>query len=108
MQRLFLILACGLLIGAGNSFAADIAVSIATFQFDPKEVVLQAGDRLVVVNNDGTNHSITADAADGATPAFDTGLFGQGEERTLDAPPPGTYGFHCMRHPSMKGTLIVE
>ncbi len=97
-----------LVAAAGSAPAADVAVTISTFQFDPKEVVARQGDRIVVSNNDGTNHSFTADAAEGAAPAFDTGLFGKGEEASVVAPAPGAYGFHCARHPSMKGTLKVE
>jgi plastocyanin len=61
-----------------------------------------------VVNQDGIEHSLTADAAGSSGPLFDTGLFGKGEERTITAPAAGTYAFHCERHPSMTGTLTVE
>ena len=49
-------------------------------------------------------HSVTSDTEG----AFDVHVDGK-EKKTLVAPTqPGEYPFHCVYHPSMKGTLIVK
>jgi plastocyanin len=70
--------------------------------------VAHPGDRLVVVNKDGIQHSLTAEATGDSGPLFDTDFIAKGGEGTIIAPAPGTYAFHCKRHASMTGTLKVE
>ena len=106
-MRMLFAIAIPLVLGAGSALGADVGVTIKTFQFKPKEISAHAGDRIVVANQDGIQHSLTADEG-GAGPLFDTDFIGKGEEGSFDAPPPGTYAFHCKRHNSMTGTLKVE
>ena len=108
MRRLLSILALVTLADPGAVFAAEVSATIKTFQYQPKEIVAHPGDTVVVLNEDGIEHSLTADDAGDSGPLFDTGLFKKGEERSFVAPGPGTYAFRCARHASMKGTLKVE
>ncbi len=49
-------------------------------------------------------HSVTSD-----TPGlFDTGAFTTGVHSFTAPQAPGTYGYHCRIHLSMRGTLIVS
>jgi plastocyanin len=99
--------AAALLLGLGASAeAAEVKAQIKLFQFAPKEVRVKAGDSVAWTNGDAIPHSVTADGE--GKPAFDTGLFTEGEVRKIAVTTPGRYGFHCARHASMKGTLIVE
>lgn len=62
------------------------------------------GAEIVVRNLDGVGHTVTADEGD----AFDV-VVGPGSEVTFTAPTEeGEYPFHCMPHPAMTGTLVVE
>jgi plastocyanin len=56
-----------------------------------------------VDNQDGTEHTVTADTGD----AFDDPA--RAGTTTFTAPTePGSYPFHCEIHPEMHGTLVVE
>ncbi|WP_188479886.1 cupredoxin domain-containing protein [Primorskyibacter flagellatus] len=84
--------------------AADTTtVTIDGFAFSPKKIVVKAGSAVTFVNRDGAPHTATA-----TNGAFDTGNLGKGSEKTVTFDTPGTYGYICSYHPSMKGTVVVE
>jgi plastocyanin len=69
-----------------------------------KPLTVAPGTEITVVNNDTAEHSVTSQTEG----AFDVHVDG-GESKKLTAPTePGQYQFHCVYHPTMKGTLIVE
>jgi len=76
-------------------------IVIKNFDFAPKTLEAKAG-AVTVENEDGTNHSVTAD--DGA---FDTGKFASGTKQ-IDVTKPGTYTYHCAVHAFMTGTIVVK
>jgi plastocyanin len=76
-------------------------IVIKDFDFAPKTLEAKAG-AVTVENEDGTNHSVTAD--DGA---FDTGKFASGTKQ-IDVTKPGTYTYHCAVHAFMTGTIVVK
>lgn len=81
---------------------ADITIS--NFSFSPSTFTVRAGQKVSVLNNDSTKHSLAAD--DGS---FDTGLLSNGQVGSFTAPAtPGTYKFHCSIHTTMTGVLIVQ
>lgn len=82
--------------------AAD-AVIIQGYAFSPETITVKVGDTITWTNNDSTEHSATAD--DGS---FDTGLFSQGQSKTVTFKKAGTFTYHCSAHPYMKGTVIVQ
>ena len=81
---------------------AAVSVSIANFAFtDPGQ--LTAGQEVVVTNNDGAPHTLTA--TDGS---FDTGLLQPGESAVIVMPATGgEFAFFCELHPSMTGLCSV-
>lgn len=83
--------------------AAGPTITIANMSFgDP--VTVAPGAEVTVKNDDSAEHSVTSDTEG----AFDKQIDG-GKEDTFTAPTkPGEYPFHCVYHPSMKGTLIVK
>ncbi|MGQ0825843.1 MAG: cupredoxin domain-containing protein [Actinomycetota bacterium] len=111
-SRLFAVgLAAALAVGVGACGGddddatedGDGGVSITQFAFDPQPV--EAGSTFTLTNNDdGIEHTMTSD--DGAFPeAIVTGV----DTVDVAAPTdPGEYLFHCERHTSMTGTLVVE
>ena len=86
--------------GDASAPSTGTKIVIKDFDFAPKTLEAKAGS-VTVENEDGTNHSVTAD--DGA---FDTGRFDSGTKQ-LDVTKPGTYTYHCAVHPFMTGTLVV-
>jgi plastocyanin len=72
--------------------------------FVPPEIgVSSEGNIVSWINDDSTEHTITAD--DGS---FDSGPISPGDtfDNTFDAP--GDFGYHCSIHPFMTGVVIVE
>lgn len=78
------------------------SVSISNFAFDPSVISVKAGDTITFTNNDGTNHTVTAD--DGS---FDKPI-SAGQSVTITISKPGTVSYHCKIHTSMKGTINVN
>ena len=81
------------------------------FRFTPANTSLAVGGTLTVVNNTASVHTFTSDATgdDGVNRLFDVRI-PAGESRTIDGVrplPDGTYGFSCLIHPSMTGTLTI-
>jgi plastocyanin len=93
-------------------FAQEQEVFIVPGAFDPNngegfvppEIgVSSEGNIVSWINDDSTEHTITAD--DGS---FDSGPISSGDtfDNTFDAP--GDFGYHCSIHPFMTGVVIVE
>jgi plastocyanin len=63
-------------------------------------------------NHDTQPHNVAVfDGADATAPALFHGDItdpGASSDYSFDAPPPGTYFFHCDVHPTMQGTLTLE
>lgn len=79
-------------------------IEIKDFKYAPGTLTVKAGEKVNVTNMDSAGHSVTAD--DGS---FDSGIVSSGTPGTFTAPTkPGTYAFHCIPHPSIVGTLVVE
>jgi plastocyanin len=100
--------------GAANAEArpgvatADAAVSIRTFQFAPDTLRVKAGTRVVWINTDEIEHTITS-----GTPATHDGRFNgvvakRGASYSAVMKEPGTYRYFCDRHRFMNGTVIVN
>ncbi len=88
---------------AGSAFAADHAVAIKDFKFDPPTLEVAAGDTVTFTNEDSAPHTGTAN--DGS---FDTGRLGQGESATVTIESAGTFDYICSIHPMMKGQIVAK
>jgi plastocyanin len=83
-------------------------VAIKVFQFQPRQIEIRVGDTVRWTNQDGIEHSATADTmAEDGTRLFDTGLFERDEMREITFTEAGSLDYHCSRHPSMKGLVVV-
>lgn len=99
-----------LLSGCGGSGATEEtssaqgpAIVIEDFGFG-EPLTVAPGTEIQIANNDSAEHSVTSDSEG----AFDVHVDG-GETATLTAPTePGEYTYHCVYHPNMKGTLVVQ
>ncbi len=88
--------------GASGGDAPENAIVAKDFTFS--EVTVGPGEDIVLKNEDGVQHTATAD-----DDAFDLRADG-GETSDAAAAPdePGSYAFHCELHPDMTATLTVE
>ncbi len=80
--------------------------------FDPDPIKVKKGDKINVVNEDNTLHTITDGTAPGATAGklFDTGFLEAGQTFSIDTAnlEPREYDYFCQVHPYMQGKLTVE
>jgi plastocyanin len=83
--------------------AAETAVVIEEFEYNPDPVRVDPGDTITWTNNDPGPHTVTAD--DGSFSA----LLNEGETFTLQVDDAGTIGYYCKLHGSpgegMHGTI---
>ncbi len=79
------------------------AVQIKNMSFSPATLTVKVGDSVTWTNQDSVGHSATADDN-----SFDTGVFNQGQSKTITFSKAGTFTYHCSVHPTMKGTITVQ
>jgi plastocyanin len=97
-----------LMVSSAESAALDRAVEgqtvrIVSMQFEPAELVVRPGTRIVWINDDLFPHTVTA-----TNKAFDSGSLAASSSWTYVATQPGTYLYVCALHPTMKGRLTVQ
>lgn len=81
----------------------EVQIDIKDYAFQKPNIRIKIGTKVTWTNRDTVKHTATAD--DGT---FDTGLLAQGESGSYVFTTPGTFGYYCIPHPSMRGTIIVE
>ncbi len=83
---------------------STVNVSIHASSFDPGTitVVIGVNNTVAWTNNDAVAHTVTADGG-----SFGSGNLGSGSQFTRTFATPGTFGYHCVIHPFMSGTVIV-
>ncbi|QKW10460.1 cupredoxin domain-containing protein [Streptomyces sp. NA04227] len=80
-------------------------ITIKNFTFEPDDLTVRPGQKVTVVNEDSTSHTVTATG----DKAFDTGTIDAGETATFTAPDKaGKYAYLCTIHQQMKGSLTVR
>jgi plastocyanin len=82
--------------------AGPATITIKSFHFGPNPLSAKVGDAITVTNDDGTNHTATADDK-----SFDTGRFSSGS-RTITVTHAGAIAFHCDIHDYMTGVIQVS
>lgn len=81
--------------------------------YDPDSLTVKKGDKITVINQDSTIHTITSgtgpEAADFGK-LFDTKFMNPDDSVTIDTAnlDPSSYPYFCLVHSYMKGTLVVE
>jgi len=83
------------------------AVTIQTFQFQPRVLEVPAGSRVTWANQDDIEHTVTAGTPERRDGRFDTPLPGKGASFGVTLGQPGTYPYFCDRHQSMRGEIRV-
>jgi plastocyanin len=77
-------------------------VEIVEYTYGPDPVTVQAGGKVIWLNQDTAPHTATAD--DGS---FDTGTLERGKLKSETFKQAGTFAYHCEIHPEMHGTVEV-
>ena len=80
-----------------------VEIDIAKMSYADREVTVEAGTTVRWVNRDPVGHTVTSDEGVWESPLVEPGgsfefTFGE----------PGRYNYHCVPHPFMKGTVVVE
>src|SRR5690242_6378180 len=83
--------------------AADVTVEIKKFLFEPKEITIAPGTKVVFVNRDETPHQIKADDGSFVSKALDTD--DRHEQVFATA---GDFSYVCTLHPFMTGVVHVR
>lgn len=109
-----LLLMALLLVGLGiscKSPASDVPpttppttkIAIAGFAFKPAEITIPVGSTVTWYNEDTVTHTVTSQ-----NKLFDSGSLATGGMFSYTFEQKGTFEYHCMFHPYMKGKVIVE
>lgn len=78
-------------------------VRIVNMQFEPAELIVKRGTRIVWTNEDLFPHTVTA-----GDRTFDSGAIATSSSWTYVAAQPGTHIYVCTLHPTMQGRVIVQ
>jgi len=89
---------------ATASAGATDTIRIKNFIYDPDPVTVKAGQKVTVVNEDGSPHTITEE---GPSPSFDSDTVKGGASGSITFEKAGTFKYLCVFHPTMKGTVTV-
>ncbi len=82
------------------------SITIENFAFNPATLTIKPGSTVTWTNRDGVDHTIVADS--GSPASFKSEALADGASFSFTFTQPGTYGYYCSIHPSMKGTIIVQ
>jgi plastocyanin len=77
-------------------------VYLSDFKFEPADIEVSVGTRVVWVNNDPTTHTVNSD-----TKQFNMSL-PEGEVASYVFNKTGRYAYHCAIHTSMRGSVTVR
>jgi len=81
---------------SGNS------VSIMNFSFNPNGLTVKVGTKVTWTNHDSVTHTVTANQG-----AFNSPVL-PGSSFSFTFTKAGTYAYHCMIHPYMMATIVVQ
>lgn len=77
-------------------------IMINHFVFEPKEITVSAGTKVVWSHNDNVTHTIVSSGL------FESQAMKRGDEFSFTFDKAGEYAYHCGIHPSMTGKIIVK
>ncbi len=89
--------------GSQKKSQAEHGVTIEGMSYTPSELSVHSGDWIVFLNKDLFPHTVTADGK-----SFDSNGIGADASWKFRAAGPGVYSYHCIFHPTMKGTITVS
>lgn len=111
LRRLLALCLTALLVSVGlaaaesqrSGRASTHTVAIENLQYNPPQLRVHRGDRIVWVNKDLFPHTVTA-----ASHSFDSGSIAANGSWSYVASKAGEYPYGCTFHSTMKGTIQVQ
>ena len=97
------VLAAALVFSPLPALAADAAVKIDNFTFDPPRLVVKSGTTVTWQNNDDIPHTVVASGK-----AFRSKTLDTDDKYAFTFTTPGSYEYFCSLHPHMTGSIVVE
>ncbi len=82
--------------------AGTAQVNIRDFAFHPATLRVPRGTKVVFTNRDRTAHTATSGGS------FNTARIRGGQAASVRFGSRGTFRYHCMIHPSMRGKVVVQ
>ena len=79
-------------------------VVIKNFRFQPANITIKRGTRVIWINKDPHPHTATANNKR----SFDSGRLGKGQRYTHTFKSAGKKPYHCEIHPFMRGSVVVK
>jgi plastocyanin len=112
MKRIIVFASLLLLLGAcgkdynstqngGNTNNAN-TISMKGSAFSPSSLQIGINSTVTWVNDDNMVHTVTSDRT-----GFDSGDIAPGGRFSYTFSSVGTYGYHCIHHPNMTGTVVA-
>ena len=86
-----------------KSSSSQNTVVIKNLAYSPAALTIQKGASVTWRNDDSVQHSVVSD-----TGAFTSPTLNQGDTYTHQFTATGTFSYHCMQHPFMKGSVVVQ
>ena len=83
--------------------ADTVEAEMRQLAFVPARIEITAGTTVAWTNRDPVEHTVTADGG-----RWDSGTIDPGATWRRRFDRPGTYTFHCVPHPFMKGVVVVR
>ena len=88
--------------GAAEPVATTKVTMAKSYRFDPKAIVVEAGDTVTWTNDDNFTHTVEVDGGDDHK-------VDRGDSVSIAFDKPGTYHYICTLHSNdMDGTVIVK
>ena len=83
---------------------SSVTVSMKNFVFNPQTLNIKAGTKVIWINNDNVDHTVTSDTEG----IFDSGTMSPGESFSFTFNNLESVNYHCNFHRMMKGIVIVQ
>jgi len=103
-----IVAAFGIVVSPGirSANAQTSAVLIKGFQFQPQSLTVPVGATVTWTNQDTVAHTSTSDATDAVQ--WNSGAIASGHSFSFTFSRAGTYTYHCMIHPFMTASILVQ
>jgi plastocyanin len=102
------VLTCAAVMGlAASASAADTELTVRLFQFQPAEVSVTPGSRVVWTNQDDIKHTVTSGLPGRPDGRFNLALAGKGATAAHRFAEAGVHRYFCERHENMRGEIRV-
>jgi plastocyanin len=88
--------------GATAGASATATVNIRDFSFHPATLTVARGATVTFANRDSVRHTATRGGS------FSTGRIRPGRAKSVRFNGRGTYRYHCLIHPEMRGKVVVD